>query len=67
MHTVCWVAASLLGTAAGYLLHSVRVRMMSARERKELAALKVKLEETMHVVDSVAALIARREKRHPPA
>jgi len=61
MHPACLAAAVVVGTVAGYLLHSVRSRMSTAREHQELAALKVRAIELHAVIAQVCGLVDRFE------
>ena len=61
MHWACWIAASAIGTCAGYMLHSARMRMLTGKERAEMERLKAKLRETLATVEAVHDLIVKRD------
>lgn len=61
MHWACWIAASALGVCAGYMLHSARVRMLTARERAEMEVIRDRLRAAADTVEAVHALIRSRE------
>ncbi len=66
MHWACWVAATAIGTCAGYMLHGARVRMLSAREKADMEALRTKLSEALATVEAVNALILKRQALQMP-
>lgn len=57
MDWACLSAAVVVGIAAGYMFHSVRVRMMSQREKQELEALKVRTRELQATITQVCKLV----------
>lgn len=66
MHWLCWLMAAAVGSCGGYLLHSVRVRMMTVREQRDLAQLKSQLNDAIATVEAVNDLILRRERMRMP-
>lgn len=61
MHWACWLLAAPLLFTAGYMFHSARVRMMSEREKRELAALKVRTGELQAIIAQVCGLVDKFE------
>lgn len=72
MHWACLVAAVIVGIVAGYMFHSARVRMLSEREKRELAALKVRTGELQAIIAQVCGMVDKFEAtkmlsdRRPP-
>ncbi len=62
MNWVPCIAALGIGACAGYMLHTARSRMLTARERKDMLAMRAKLNEALAVVQSVNDLILRQQR-----
>lgn len=69
MHWAPCIAALAVGLCAGYVIHNMRGRMMTERERRDLAALREKTAELQAVIDQVMGLVQKRdaERMHPRA
>ncbi len=62
MNWVPCIAALGIGACAGYMLHTARTRMLTARERADMLELRKKLNEAVRTVEAVNDLILRRQQ-----
>ena len=66
MHWVPCIAALGIGACAGYMLHTARARMLTAREKADMLELRRKLSEAVATVEAVNKLILRRQAQQMP-
>lgn len=62
MQTALCIAGLLLCLVAGWILRGMRGRLLTEKEKQEMAALRLRLSELLTTVEAVNALVARSQE-----